>query len=346
MKILILSHAFAPNLGGIETVTELLASEFSRRGHEVRVVTRTESPEPDRYPFTVIRRPSPLQLLKSAFWCDVFFQNGVSLRTAWALLLVRRPWVTTHQTWISRADRRISWRDRLKRSLLRLATNVSISREVAKDIGVSSTIIPNPYRDQFFREIPGFGRDRDLVFVGRLVSDKGVDLLIRALAILKSRNATPNLTVVGSGPELRALTLLTEELGLAGRVEFAGPRSGQSLVETLNRHRILVVPSRWFEPFGIVALEGAACGCVVIGSSQGGLSDAIGPCGLTFPNGDVEALSRAIGQALTDSDATAKLRAEAPAHLRRHSVAAITDAYLQLFDQILQKRGLNSVLGK
>ena len=61
-------------------------------------------------------------------------------------------------------------------------------------------------------------------------------------------------------------------LGLERQVEFTGVLQGETLVRTLNAHRIMVVPSRTPEPFGVVALEGIACGCVVVGSEGGGLS--------------------------------------------------------------------------
>jgi glycogen(starch) synthase len=87
------------------------------------------------------------------------------------------------------------------------------------------------------------------------------------------------LKVIGEGPCRNDLEERVRKLGLADQVEFLGAIVGEPLVNILNRHKILVVPSSWNEPFGIVALEGIACGCMVIGSSGGGLPEAIGPCG-------------------------------------------------------------------
>ena len=67
-----------------------------------------------------------------------------------------------------------------------------------------SVIIVNPYREDIFFRDPSVPRDRDLVLVGRLVSDKGVDLLIEAIHRPRERRLYPNLTIVGGGPELRA----------------------------------------------------------------------------------------------------------------------------------------------
>jgi glycosyltransferase involved in cell wall biosynthesis len=96
----------------------------------------------------------------------------------------------------------------------------------------------------------------------------------------------------------------------------------------LNQHRILVVPSRWPEPFGIVAVEAIACGCVVVGSVEGGLPEAIGPCGLTFPNGETEALAGVLQQLLTNPNKLAALRANAAAHLAQFNRTHVARLYL------------------
>jgi glycosyltransferase involved in cell wall biosynthesis len=89
-----------------------------------------------------------------------------------------------------------------------------------------------------------------------------------------------------------------------------------------------VVPSRWQEPFGIVALEGIASGCVVVGSAEGGLAEAIGPCGLTFPNGNAPALAHALSRLLNDSAECDRLRQAASAHLARFTPRHVAGLYL------------------
>ena len=95
----------------------------------------------------------------------------------------------------------------------------------------------------------------------------------------------------------------------------------------------MVVPSIWNEPFGVVALEGLACGCVVIGSEGGGLKQAVGPAGLTFANGDAEGLASALEQVLCDPAVQERFRAAAPAHLALHQPAAVAKRYLEVFEQ-------------
>src|ERR1700749_4757419 len=98
MKILLTTYIFSPKVGGIETVSALLATEFVRAGHEVKLVTKTEEKDGIERPFEVIRAPSPTELIELTRWCDIFFQNNISLEMAWPLLLVRRPWVVSSQT--------------------------------------------------------------------------------------------------------------------------------------------------------------------------------------------------------------------------------------------------------
>jgi glycogen(starch) synthase len=334
MRILLGSYRFSPDVGGIETASALLATEFTALGHDVRVVTETALPDHQEWPFEVLRRPAPHSLLKEARECDIFFQNNISLRGFWAAFVNRKPWVVTHQTWITRVNGTIAWRDRLKRLLLRFATNIAISEPMARDLGVECRRIGNPYQSEVFRIIPGHTRDRQLVFLGRLVSDKGLDILIRALAALRTSGMTPRLTVIGTGSEERSMRDLTVECGLQEQIEFVGQRIGVDLAELLNRHEILVVPSRWDEPFGIVALEGIACGCVVVGSEKGGLREAIGPCGLTFPNESIDGLAEVLRRLLSNPEVCQSLRFRREVHLAQFEARTIAREYLRVFESV------------
>jgi glycogen(starch) synthase len=330
MKVLLSSYYFFPSIGGLETVSAILAREFVRAGHPVKLVTQTPSTEVDDFPFEVIRHPKPRQLLDLVRWCDVYLQNNVSLLLSWPLLLIRRPWVVAHHIWLFP-----DWKGHLKRFLLRFANGVSISPAIAADFP-PSVVIPDPYDNTVFYERSEICRDRDLVYVGRLISDKGVHLVLEALTNLRSKGQCLTLTIVGSGPEEAALRRLAQQLGLDDQVCFAGVQRGHNLARLLNAHRVMVVPSIWLEPFGIVALEGIACGCIVIGSEGGGLKDAIGPCGLTFPNRNVEALTRCLANLFEHPEHWPAFRAAAADHLAQHTPAAAASAYLQVLEGVVR----------
>ncbi len=329
MKILISSHAFAPSIGGIETVGALLAAEFARSGHEVAVVTQTGEESEERFLFRVLRQPSLGELSRVLRWCDIFWQNNLSLRTLWPALFLRAPIVITHQGSYCQRPSGIDLVQRVKHAVVRRLPSVAISAAVAACFDRRSQIIPNPFDARLFTAGPATtDRPNELIFVGRLVAEKGLDTLLRALERVQG---SPRLTIVGAGPELAATQDLAARLELSERVRFAGPQRGADLVTLLQQHQILVVPSRYDEPFGVVALEGIACGCVVVGSSGGGLPEAIGLCGLTFPNGDVAALAAQLEKLRREPNERVRLARNAPAHLARFHPAVIAQAYLDLF---------------
>lgn len=336
MKILIYSPFFYPSIGGIETVVSILANQFVHQGHEVKLVSQVPDTDSKAFPFEVIRRPNPQQFLHLIRWCDVYFQPNISLKGIWPLLISPKPWIISHNCWYSRPDGSLGWQDYLKHFLIRFATGISVSQAVADHMSISSTVIPNPYREDIFYEMPEITREKELVFLGRLVSDKGVDLLLDALANLKNLGLTPTLTIIGSGPEEPKLRQQVKQLDIVAQVDFVGVKIENDLAQLLNGHKIVVVPSRWQEPFGLVALEGIACGCVVIGSKEGGLKDAIGSCGETFPNGDVKALTQALFNLLTNPKKLSNYREQAESHLSLHKKAEVAKAYLQILERAIQ----------
>jgi len=328
MKIVISSHAYAPSVGGIESVTEMLAREWIRLGHEVKIITRTLDAEGHGDTISVIRNPTPLELFRNASWCDIYFQNNVSIGTLWVGLLCGKPVVITHQTWISQGIVGM-----VKRLFIRMArTRVAISRAVGAKLQTDQ-VIPNPYRDEVFKSEGGEKRDREILFVGRLVPDKGCDLLLDALCILAEQKIHPLLSIVGSGSEEALLRKRVQELGLESQVLFLGGRLGNDLASEYRRHRILVIPSRWEEPFGIVALEGIACGCRIIAADSGGLPEAVGPCGMLFRSGDPGSLAKALQMEFHRDD---RWGDDARMHLQCHRPGVVALEYLSLFDRLLK----------
>jgi len=334
MKILLYSPAFSPSVGGLESVVEILATEFQRAGHAVTVVTTTPADgAAERFPFVVVRRPGPLHLFRLVRWSDVFFHANVSLKGLWPLLLVRRPWVVSHNSWYRHVSGRITWRDRLKQRTLRwAAASIAASSSLAEHLETPAVVICNPYRQDLFYRRPEIERSRDLLFVGRLVSDKGCDVLLDALAEMEADGLRPDLTIVGIGPEEGALRAQARRLGLSDRVVLAGLERDERLAETLNRHRLLVVPSRYDEPFGIVALEGLACGCTVVATRGGGLREAVGPGGWTVANGDAHELAGTLAAALRD-----ELPPPDPEGVSRHLVKRTAPVVAAHYLEVLER---------
>ena len=130
-----------------------------------------------------------------------------------------------------------------------------------------------------------------VVYVGRLVEEKGVDVLLRAMKRLPDLKCR----VVGDGPDRQRLEALAKDLKLKN-VEFVGAKSGTELNIAVRDAVCVVVPSVWYEVFGLVALEAYALGKPVVASRIGGLEEAVdeGVTGLMFAPGNHEELAEKI----------------------------------------------------
>ncbi|MFY1110082.1 MAG: glycosyltransferase family 4 protein [Methanosarcinaceae archaeon] len=101
------------------------------------------------------------------------------------------------------------------------------------------------------------------IFAGRLIKEKNVDVLLRAVALLKADFPGIRCCIVGDGPEREALLRLTDELGVRGHVDFAGFQEYEALIGKIKASKVLVLPSSR-EGFGMVVIEAFACGVPVV----------------------------------------------------------------------------------
>jgi len=327
-----LTAAFYPSVGGIESLARLLASDFTVRGHEVLVITAMAGdPAEDRaFPYRVLRRPGPAELFRVMSDLDVVLQLGPMLRTGWAAIICGTPVVISHQTWVDRFKGWLLPQGWLKKVFSLFCTNIAASAALRTEPWGRTVVVPNCYDAGIYGIVPGVARDGDLIFVGRLVHDKGLDLLLEAMVLLRAEGIRPRLTVVGDGAQRPALEAQAVTLGLRGDVDFRGAQPAEEVARLLNRHRTLVVPSRWAEPFGIVALEGIACGCRVVASDGGGLRDLVGPFGRLFPRNDAAALGRALREELGRTETRAMSASERDRHLAPFTPAGMAARYFEI----------------
>lgn len=340
LRILFLSHRFYPDIGGIETIAEILAQSFVSEGNEVKIATWSADPSNKKFDYPVYRNPGLLQLIRLHKWADVVFENNVCLRLSWPAFLLKKRSVVSLQTWVSRLDGSIKLPDKLKFLWLKRASKViACSNAVRERCWPAAVTIGNPYRESIFFEMPNVHRDKDFIFLGRLVSDKGADLAVKAIhQLVKSDQGLPEknttLSIVGDGPERKYLEQLCADLGIQKHVCFTGALTGDTLVHFLNRHKYIIIPSLWEEPFGVVALEGMACGCLPVFSDGGGLKDAVGGAGISFERGNVDSLTNAIKQALLNINLKAELNNITERHLKRHTSTSISSRYLEIFEEV------------
>lgn len=144
------------------------------------------------------------------------------------------------------------------------------------------------------------------LFVGRLSPEKGVDTLIRAAALLPD---IP-LRIVGTGPQEDELRKLAATIG-AKNVAFVGFKAGQELKDEYAGARFVVIPSQWYEVFGLVALEAYAAGKPVVASQIGGLAEVVrdGETGLYASAGDHKDLAENMRALWLDENAAKQMGA-------------------------------------
>ncbi len=172
--------------------------------------------------------------------------------------------------------------------------------------------------------------------VGRLVADKGVDVLLRAVAALDSRYPALHCVIVGDGPDEARLRAVASEHGLAHRVTFAG--FAEDPYPWLAAFDIFVMPTL-LEAFGMAALEAMAAGLPVVASNVGGLPEVItdNSDGLLFEPGNVSSLCDTLGWMLSEPALDARLRAQAAATVReRFTLEHVALQTAAVYDETLK----------
>ncbi|MBO9387263.1 MAG: glycosyltransferase family 4 protein [Thermomicrobium sp.] len=181
-------------------------------------------------------------------------------------------------------------------------------------------------------------------FVGRLVWEKGVDVLLDAVHWLGRRGYACRLLVCGSGPERERLERRVHELGIADLVEWQPAVAPDQVPEVMRRLDALVLPSRstsrWQEQFGRVLIEAMASGVPVVGSTCGEIPNVIGRDDLVFPEGDAEALARILERLLRDRGCWEEVRAYGLARVREHfTMERIAERLVELWLGVLSRDG-------
>ena len=189
-------------------------------------------------------------------------------------------------------------------------------------------VIPNPYDATIFNDSVEVVRDKDLVFMGRITGDKGVFDFISMVARLADNHPTLSATIIGNGPEFEQAQTRVRELNLTNHVRFTGELAPGPAAGELRRHRVFVFPALWDEPFGIVTLEAIACGAAVVAYASGGIPEAVGPCGIVVPTGDLGRLADATSRLLTDETARTDLLSHRETHLQRHRADTVAQRYV------------------
>lgn len=374
MKILLYSSVFWPSLGGVETITATLAENIVRLGQECIVVTETPSEQEDNRSYRVVRRPKLRERFELTRQCDLVHSNGASIALFPFAKLNHKPFIWTHNGYQVSCVDGLGWVDgeaapmtpipsliyhfqkkgliHVIQEFIKLAIrryiadqvdlNIAATEWVAKRQPLKNQIVSyTPYPlNQFKLSTSEDLQKYDFIYVGRLVSEKGVPDLIKAFHLLLS---SPNgrekkLAIVGEGNIRPDLENLVSELQISDYVFFLGSQSGKNLLEIIAQSKIAVVPSVWEEPMGGVALELLAAGKNIIVSEFGGHAECVGDAGLKFKNGDYQSLYECMIKLLTDESLAQQQLENASIQIERFDEEILTQKYIDLYQSVLNQR--------
>ncbi|MGH9574625.1 MAG: glycosyltransferase family 4 protein [Candidatus Acidiferrales bacterium] len=187
----------------------------------------------------------------------------------------------------------------------RASCNVGPSRHIA-----NRSALPNT--EVIFHGVPAseaastYAKDRSaricFAYVGRLVVEKGVPVLLQAASQLAEEGFDFHVKILGDGPERQNLENVSRQLGLGNRVEFLGSVPMERVPEALGRADAIVMPSICEETAGLAAIEQMMRGNLVIASDIGGLGEGMADTGLTFPAGDTMSLVNCMRRVLDNPE--------------------------------------------
>lgn len=206
----------------------------------------------------------------------------------------------------------------------------------------------HPVPSEEARRVLGLPRDRCVIlFVGRIEPLKGIDTLLRAVALIAPDmpcwQEALSVIIIGGAPgagieqvnaELAHLERLRAELGIEELVTFLGAKDQDTLVYYYSAAELVVVPSH-YESFGMVALEAMACGTPVVASRVGGLAYNVqdGQTGFLVPDRDAEALADKIRLLLTHQDLRQRLGRQAAQWAGRYSWPVVANQIVDLYEE-------------
>jgi glycosyltransferase involved in cell wall biosynthesis len=226
------------------------------------------------------------------------------------------------------------------------ASDLVISYSSVVDAHLEAAGLPRRARVPLFPTIPphtagGHDERRRVVFAGRIVAPKGVDVLIRC-----AREVAAEFLICGTGRQLEAMRRLASRTGVGERVRFAGWLGANDLATQLAEASVLAMPSRWPEPAGLVGLEAQAAGRPVVASDTGGVRDWLqdGVNGLYVTPGDPRALAQALNELLGDPARQQALgeagrRIVSERYTPARHVEALLEAYGRAHENWSQRRG-------
>ncbi len=343
MRVLFWAELYPPHRGGAEQLAARLARGLQERGHDLMVVTSHDTLDladeemldgvaVRRFPFRAALRggdagailETRLKLARlrrrfdphlihlffvgpSAFF---YLTDGGTRAMPSVLTLhgeVLRGGAGGSDSTLEKTMRAVTWITAVSQAVLQAARQMA--PEIADRSSVLYSRLPAPEPTRAVRDSAVRDAEHPLfVCVGRLISDKGFDLAIRAFSTLAPSVPAARLAIAGVGPARAELETLRDTLGLRDRVEFLGWLESDQVPDLLSRATAVLIPSRR-EGLSLVAIQSAQLATPVIATTVGGLPEVVAhhETGLLIPPADPAALTDALSHLLQHPDEATRL---------------------------------------
>ena len=366
MRVLFWSGAFWPVIGGIEVRAARLLPALQRRGYEFIVVAGQSSPDlpPEakfggipvyRFPFRsdaknldeLLAIRQQITQLKRAFAPDLVHRTGFAVDSLFCLITANvhpAPLLVTltndlrvqseaQDTVLTRLLRSADWVSSVSAAALAQA------RQLVPEIIPHSSAIHNGLDTAAYMPTPLPTETPQLLCLGRLVPQKGIDNALVALASVLKRFPQTRLVIAGDGPERAGLEQQAARLGLTKAVEFLGWVPPQQVPAVLGSATVVVMPSRW-EGLPNVALQAALMARPVVGTRVGGLTEIVEhqQTGLLVEKENNSALADAILFLLDHPKTAAQMGQAARVRVQQEfSWERYVDAYDALYRNLIKR---------
>ena len=373
MRICLYTDTALPKMGGQEIVVDALARQYAALGHQPVVFApkpRKVSIRGETYPYEVVRHPRFFSTHYFIAWYrwfllqhyrrapfDVLHCHGIYPPSYLASLLRERlsvpVVVTSHGGDVYEHNVRLQKSAVVERCVQGLRSAdalIAISRftrdgmaRLCPEAAPRIVDIPNGVHVAAYAEraAPPRGSYSSLepktyaIFLGRLKYRKGVDVLLQALGRIPATGRV-ELVIVGDGEERAALEVLSDQLDLTERVRFLGTITGPAKSYLLQNARFGVIPSRQWEAFGLVVLEGYASGLPMLVTDMSGLADLVQPgtTGLLVPPEAPDDMAAALQRLFTDDALVSDMSQTARQVVQQYDWSNVARRHVALYESL------------
>ncbi len=337
-----------PNYGGVQRYFTDLCLELAGRGHLVLAIIRknslveSELISVDNIEVAIVNNRfgwyDPFAAKQIQIALNLFQPNIVEAHLARAAFLVGKTKPAGKWPLIAKTHNNINGKYYRKMDVI-----VPTTTQVAQSEGhlniphcKFSTVIPNFSRLQPVSKVVRPARIRNIFAAGRFIKDKGFNLLLEALAELKSMDINVSLQLAGDGPEFSPLRALSNKLGLNDNVQFLGRRND---IPNLIKNADLFVLSSLREHFPIVVLETMAMGTPIIATRCEGPLEALDDnSAILVDKGNKSALLHGLRKAIQDPE-SCRIRAQNALTLYKNCYAAdaVVPKILTLYQDVIRR---------